>query len=368
MPPSDLVGRAGLCGRPGGGDGLAGVSTAGWSKMKRAEASSTPVASGPLGARASSALGLAGFAERAMNGKVGRTPQPRLGRPQSRMRVTRLPPMGEHLDTQRLILAPSRGTVAAKPSGGGLGRAEHGRRRRGARELRGRMSLPPRSPVWCAPTRFGRAPERERPPMPGGSIRIASLTSSELPTREARAAVAVEIDGDGHMHGGPASPRDARRDTLDRSSRDQHLTLCGPGRPSPAPGKTSSPQSKRLQRTAAGLPPLDSVQALAEQAWATAARTSTRACDAPPLAFLFTHHAEARHTARVMTAVLAAYVLYATLDLPQGYWAVFTTLIVMQASIGGTVGASDGPDVRDGAGGGDRRGRCGAADADARSG
>ena len=41
-----------------------------------------------------------------------------------------------------------------------------------------------------------------------------------------------------------------------------------------------------------------------------------------------------------MVAVLAAYVLYATLDLPQGYWAVFTTLIVMQASIGGTVGAS----------------------------
>ena len=59
-----------------------------------------------------------------------------------------------------------------------------------------------------------------------------------------------------------------------------------------------------------------------------------------PFAFLFTHRAEARHTARVMTAVLAAYVLYATFDLPQGYWAVFTTLIVMQASIGGTVGAS----------------------------
>ena len=59
-----------------------------------------------------------------------------------------------------------------------------------------------------------------------------------------------------------------------------------------------------------------------------------------PLAFLTTHRAEARHTVRVMTAVLAAYILYATLDLPQGYWAVFTTLIVMQASIGGTVGAS----------------------------
>ena len=59
-----------------------------------------------------------------------------------------------------------------------------------------------------------------------------------------------------------------------------------------------------------------------------------------PLAFLLTRRAEARHTARVMTAVLAAYGLYATLNLPQGYWAVFTTLIVMQASIGGTVGAS----------------------------
>ena len=41
-----------------------------------------------------------------------------------------------------------------------------------------------------------------------------------------------------------------------------------------------------------------------------------------------------------MAAVLVAYVIYAAFDLPQGYWAVFTTLIVMQASIGGTVGAS----------------------------
>ena len=58
------------------------------------------------------------------------------------------------------------------------------------------------------------------------------------------------------------------------------------------------------------------------------------------LASLLTHRAEARHTVRVMAAVLAAYGLYAAFDLPQGYWAVFTTLIVMQASIGGTVGAS----------------------------
>ena len=59
-----------------------------------------------------------------------------------------------------------------------------------------------------------------------------------------------------------------------------------------------------------------------------------------PLASLLTRRAEARHTVRVMAAVLAAYALYAAFDLPQGYWAVFTTLIVMQASIGGTVGAS----------------------------
>ncbi|MGC1303492.1 MAG: FUSC family protein [Caulobacteraceae bacterium] len=50
--------------------------------------------------------------------------------------------------------------------------------------------------------------------------------------------------------------------------------------------------------------------------------------------------AEARHTVRVTAAVLAAYVIYAAFALPQGYWAVFTTLIIMQASIGGTVGAA----------------------------
>ena len=59
-----------------------------------------------------------------------------------------------------------------------------------------------------------------------------------------------------------------------------------------------------------------------------------------PLAFLRAHKAEARHAVRVMVAVAAAYALYVGFALPQGYWAVFTTLIVMQASIGGTVGAS----------------------------
>jgi uncharacterized membrane protein YccC len=61
---------------------------------------------------------------------------------------------------------------------------------------------------------------------------------------------------------------------------------------------------------------------------------------ARPLAFLRAHKAEARHALRVMAATGAAYALYVGFDLPQGYWAVFTTLIVMQASIGATVGAS----------------------------
>jgi uncharacterized membrane protein YccC len=50
--------------------------------------------------------------------------------------------------------------------------------------------------------------------------------------------------------------------------------------------------------------------------------------------------AEARHTVRVTVAVLAAYAIYVAFALPQGYWAAFTTLIIMQASIGGTVGAA----------------------------
>ncbi len=41
-----------------------------------------------------------------------------------------------------------------------------------------------------------------------------------------------------------------------------------------------------------------------------------------------------------MVAVLVSYGVTTLLNLPQGYWAVFTTLIVMQGSVGGTVGAS----------------------------
>lgn len=50
--------------------------------------------------------------------------------------------------------------------------------------------------------------------------------------------------------------------------------------------------------------------------------------------------AELRHAARVSVAVGAAFAISAILHLPQGYWAVFTAVIVVQTSIGGTLAAS----------------------------
>lgn len=49
---------------------------------------------------------------------------------------------------------------------------------------------------------------------------------------------------------------------------------------------------------------------------------------------------ELRHAARVSAAVLAAHFLTALLHLPQGYWAVFTAIIVVQSSLGATITAS----------------------------
>ncbi len=49
---------------------------------------------------------------------------------------------------------------------------------------------------------------------------------------------------------------------------------------------------------------------------------------------------EARHVARVASAALAAFFVYHLLALPQGYWAVFTVVIVMQNSLGATLSAS----------------------------
>ena len=49
---------------------------------------------------------------------------------------------------------------------------------------------------------------------------------------------------------------------------------------------------------------------------------------------------ELRQAVRVMAAVAAAFASYELLHLPQGYWAVFTVVIVMQGSLGGTLGAA----------------------------
>jgi uncharacterized membrane protein YccC len=49
---------------------------------------------------------------------------------------------------------------------------------------------------------------------------------------------------------------------------------------------------------------------------------------------------ELRHAIRVSAAVVAAYALATLLRLPQGYWAVFTAVIVVQSSLGATITAS----------------------------
>lgn len=49
---------------------------------------------------------------------------------------------------------------------------------------------------------------------------------------------------------------------------------------------------------------------------------------------------EIRHAIRVSAAVGAAFALATLLKLPQGYWAVFTAVIVVQTSIGATITAS----------------------------
>jgi uncharacterized membrane protein YccC len=61
---------------------------------------------------------------------------------------------------------------------------------------------------------------------------------------------------------------------------------------------------------------------------------------ATPLAFFRQHIAELRHALRVMTAVLAAFVVVRLLGLPQGWWAGFTALLVVQTSVGGSLKAA----------------------------
>ncbi len=52
------------------------------------------------------------------------------------------------------------------------------------------------------------------------------------------------------------------------------------------------------------------------------------------------HGSEIRHALRVAAAALAAFTLESWLNLPQGYWAVFTAVLVVQTSIGGALVAS----------------------------
>ena len=72
-------------------------------------------------------------------------------------------------------------------------------------------------------------------------------------------------------------------------------------------------------------------------------------CESSPIALSYlqtlTHavsarRAELRQTARVTIGCLIAFAVYHLFNLPQGYWAVFTVVIVMQGSIGGTLTAS----------------------------
>ena len=59
-----------------------------------------------------------------------------------------------------------------------------------------------------------------------------------------------------------------------------------------------------------------------------------------PLAFFSRHIAELRHALRVVTAVVAAFVVVKLSGLPQGWWAVITALLVVQTSVGGSLKAA----------------------------
>ena len=59
-----------------------------------------------------------------------------------------------------------------------------------------------------------------------------------------------------------------------------------------------------------------------------------------PLSFLRTHPAEWRQALRVVIAVAVTLLAINLLNVPQGYWAVITAVIVVQTSIGGSLKAA----------------------------
>ena len=56
-------------------------------------------------------------------------------------------------------------------------------------------------------------------------------------------------------------------------------------------------------------------------------------------AWAFKHHTELRLAARVTVAAVASFALVHFIDMPQGYWAVFTAVLIMQTSLGGSLQA-----------------------------
>ncbi len=70
----------------------------------------------------------------------------------------------------------------------------------------------------------------------------------------------------------------------------------------------------------------------------------TEASKTSPLGRIFAgierREGELRHSVRVTAAALIAFTVAETLALPQGYWAVFTAVLVTQASVGGSVKAA----------------------------
>jgi uncharacterized membrane protein YccC len=61
---------------------------------------------------------------------------------------------------------------------------------------------------------------------------------------------------------------------------------------------------------------------------------------ANPFVFFRQHIAELRHALRVVSAVIATYLVVKLLGLPQGWWAVITALLVVQTSVGGSLKAA----------------------------
>lgn len=72
----------------------------------------------------------------------------------------------------------------------------------------------------------------------------------------------------------------------------------------------------------------------------TSAARRCSAPDVPPFFNSVVSTSALKQTVRIAVACAVAYAAYKLLGFKQGYWAVFTVLIVMQGSIGGTLGAA----------------------------